>query len=131
MPRAPPVTNATRPPKPRSTRSTPLDRREFKDLYFEAWKAGLKGTATYRPNALLGAVLEAAPAAAPVAEPQDFDTADPDRRIQLDRAHQPPLSSLRWPGRPELSNGNPCCFAASVVPVIATPSGGPAIIRPT
>jgi ribonucleoside-diphosphate reductase alpha chain len=80
----------------------------FKDLYFEAWKAGLKGIATYRPNSLLGAVLEVAPAAAPVAEPQDFDTADPDRRIRLDRAHQPPLSSLRWPGRPELSNGNPC-----------------------
>jgi ribonucleoside-diphosphate reductase alpha chain len=80
----------------------------FKDLYFEAWKAGLKGIATYRPNSLLGAVLEVAPVAAPVAEPQDFDTADPDRRIRLDRAHQPPLSSLRWPGRPELSNGNPC-----------------------
>ncbi len=80
----------------------------FKDLYFEAWKAGLKGIATYRPNSLLGAVLEAAPAAAPAAEPQDFDTADPDRRIRLDRAHQPPLSSLRWPGRPELANGNPC-----------------------
>jgi len=80
----------------------------FKDLYFEAWKAGLKGIATYRPNSLLGAVLEVASAAAPVAEPQDFDTADSDRRIRLDRAHQPPLSSLRWPGRPELSNGNPC-----------------------
>jgi ribonucleoside-diphosphate reductase alpha chain len=80
----------------------------FKDLYFEAWKAGLKGIATYRPNSLLGAVLEVAPAAAPAAEPQDFDTADPDRRIRLDRAHQPPLSSLRWPGRPELANGNPC-----------------------
>jgi ribonucleoside-diphosphate reductase alpha chain len=80
----------------------------FKDLYFEAWNAGLKGIATYRPNSLLGAVLEVASAATPVAEPQDFDTADPDRRIRLDRAHQPPLSSLRWPGRPELSNGNPC-----------------------
>jgi len=80
----------------------------FKDLYAEAWKAGLKGIATYRPNSLLGAVLEVAPAAAPVVEPQDFDTADPDRRIRLDRAHQPPLSSLRWPGRPELANGNPC-----------------------
>ncbi|HEY5307795.1 MAG TPA: ribonucleoside-diphosphate reductase, adenosylcobalamin-dependent, partial [Casimicrobiaceae bacterium] len=38
----------------------------FKDLYAEAWKAGLKGIATYRPNSLLGAVLEVAPAAAPV-----------------------------------------------------------------
>ena len=80
----------------------------FKDLYFEAWKAGLKGIATYRPNSTLGAVLSVAPAAAPAAAPQDFDTADSDRRIRLDRAHQPPLSSLRWPGRPELANGNPC-----------------------
>lgn len=76
----------------------------FKDLYFEAWRAGLKGIATYRPNRVLGAVLEVASATAP----QDFDTADPNRRIRLDRALQPPLSSLRWPGRPELPNGNPC-----------------------
>ncbi len=80
----------------------------FKDLYFEAWKAGLKGIATYRPNSVLGSVLEVASPAAPVAAPQDFDTADPDRRIRLDRALPPPLSSLRWPGRPELANGNPC-----------------------
>ncbi len=92
------------------TVNVPVDYRfdAFKDLYFDAWKAGLKGIATYRPNSVLGAVLEAAPAAAPAGEPQDFDTADPDRRIRLDRAHQPPLSSLRWPGRPELTNGNPC-----------------------
>jgi len=80
----------------------------FKDLYFEAWSAGLKGIATYRPNSVLGAVLEVASAAAPAGSPQDFDVADPDRRIRLDRTHQPPLSSLRWPGRPELANGNPC-----------------------
>ena len=80
----------------------------FKDLYFEAWKAGLKGIATYRPNSVLGAVLEVASPAAPAAGPQDFDTADPDRRIRLDLALQPTLSSLRWPGRPELANGNPC-----------------------
>ena len=80
----------------------------FKDLYYEAWKAGLKGIATYRPNSVLGAVLEVAEPTAPAAGPEDFDTADPDRRIRLDRALQPPLASLRWPGRPELANGNPC-----------------------
>ncbi len=37
---------------------------DFKHLYFQAWKAGLKGLATYRPNAVLGAVLQAAPGAA-------------------------------------------------------------------
>ena len=80
----------------------------FKDLYFEAWRAGLKGIATYRPNSVLGAVLEVASASAAAAAPQDFDAADPDRRIRLDRTQRPPLSSLRWPGRPELPNGNPC-----------------------
>lgn len=30
---------------------------DFKDIYFQAWKAGLKGLATYRPNSTLGSVL--------------------------------------------------------------------------
>lgn len=34
---------------------------EFKNLYFEAWKAGLKGLATYRPNSVLGSVLSTTP----------------------------------------------------------------------
>jgi ribonucleoside-diphosphate reductase alpha chain len=77
---------------------------DFEDLYLEAWKSGLKGITTYRPNTVVGAVLEAAKDAA---APQDF-IADPDRRIRLDKAPAPPLASLRWPGRPELPNGNPC-----------------------
>src|SRR3989338_5295952 len=41
---------------------------DFKSLYQQAWRAKLKGLATYRPNAILGSVLEThAPAAAPVA----------------------------------------------------------------
>jgi ribonucleoside-diphosphate reductase alpha chain len=80
----------------------------FEDLYFEAWKAGLKGIATYRPNEVLGAVLEVASPAAPASAHEDFDVADPDRRIRLDRTIEAPLASLRWPGRPELPNGNPC-----------------------
>ncbi|MFZ3128919.1 MAG: adenosylcobalamin-dependent ribonucleoside-diphosphate reductase, partial [Rhodoferax sp.] len=41
---------------------------DFKGLYQQAWRARLKGLATYRPNAILGSVLsvESAPAAAPV-----------------------------------------------------------------
>jgi ribonucleoside-diphosphate reductase alpha chain len=31
---------------------------DFKDLYHQAWTAGLKGLATYRPNGIRGAVLE-------------------------------------------------------------------------
>ena len=36
---------------------------DFRDLYLEAWRAGLKGLATYRPNPVLGSVLSVAPAA--------------------------------------------------------------------
>lgn len=31
--------------------------KEFSDLYMQAWKSGLKGITTYRPNATLGSVL--------------------------------------------------------------------------
>ena len=40
---------------------------DFKDLYLQAWNARLKGLATYRPNNILGSVLEVTPA--PAAEP--------------------------------------------------------------
>jgi ribonucleoside-diphosphate reductase alpha chain len=76
---------------------------DFKDLYSEAWKAGLKGITTYRPNKVLGAVLSVAPEAE---APNDLDTSA-DRRIRLEAAPQPALSSLRWPGRPRLPAGNP------------------------
>ncbi|CDS53275.1 Ribonucleotide reductase of class II (coenzyme B12-dependent) @ intein-containing [Polaromonas sp. CG9_12] len=49
---------------------------DFKSLYHQAWRAGLKGLATYRPNAILGAVLEthATPEAPPaVAAPALVD----------------------------------------------------------
>ncbi len=35
---------------------------DFKNLYLQAWEARLKGLATYRPNSILGAVLEVKPA---------------------------------------------------------------------
>ncbi|WP_374365207.1 adenosylcobalamin-dependent ribonucleoside-diphosphate reductase [Piscinibacter sp.] len=48
----------------------------FKDLYLWAWKAGIKGLATFRPNAVTGSVLsvdgQQPPAPAP-AQPQDED----------------------------------------------------------
>ncbi|TMG84444.1 MAG: adenosylcobalamin-dependent ribonucleoside-diphosphate reductase, partial [Betaproteobacteria bacterium] len=78
---------------------------EFKGLYLEAWRSGLKGLTTYRPNTVVGSVLEVKQQAV---APQDFDVTDPDRRIRLEKAPHPPLASLRWPGRPELANGNPC-----------------------
>jgi ribonucleoside-diphosphate reductase alpha chain len=77
---------------------------QFKDLYLEAWKAGLKGITTYRPNGVLGSVLSVTPHAE---APNDLDTSDADRRIRLDAAPMPALASLRWPGRPQLAAGNP------------------------
>jgi ribonucleoside-diphosphate reductase alpha chain len=77
---------------------------DFKDLYHEAWKAGLKGLATYRPNAVLGAVLSVTPEKKEE-QPQDF-VFDQDRRIVLEAAPTPTLASLRWPGRPNLTAGS-------------------------
>ncbi len=60
---------------------------DFKGLYRQAWQAGLKGLATYRPNTILGSVLEvAAPAAAPAAppppaEPPTAPAVDPMRAV--------------------------------------------------
>src|SRR5205085_1176707 len=73
---------------------------QFQDLYMHAWKSGLKGLATYRPNKVLGSVLQ-------VDKPQDFVSDDVNRRITVKSVPAPVLSSLRWPGRPELPGGNP------------------------
>lgn len=55
---------------------------DFESLYFDAWKSGLKGLATYRPNETLGAVLH-------TSEPDDaLEEADLDPlRIAID--HRP------------------------------------------
>ncbi|SMF94234.1 ribonucleoside-diphosphate reductase alpha chain [Methylomagnum ishizawai] len=81
----------------------------FKDLYLEAWRNGLKGLATFRPNLITGSVLEATEAQAAqtaTAEP-DFDESDPNRRLRLERVPEPALASLRWKRRPRPGNGNP------------------------
>ena len=78
---------------------------EFKDLYTEAWKAGLKGLATYRPNSVLGSVLSVTQEKKEEEQPQDF-VFDQDRRIVLESTPKPALASLRWPGRPSLPAGS-------------------------
>ncbi len=77
---------------------------DFQNLYFDAWKAGLKGLATYRPNPVLGSVLSVEPQKI---APQDFDTGDVNRRIEIKQLPAPVLDSLKWPGRPRLPAGNP------------------------
>ncbi|MBN9461895.1 MAG: adenosylcobalamin-dependent ribonucleoside-diphosphate reductase [Burkholderiales bacterium] len=78
---------------------------EFKSLYLEAWRAGLKGITTYRPNSVIGSVLSVSGPASSAQQPQDLQY-EPDRRLRLERIPQPALSSLRWPSRPKLADGN-------------------------
>ncbi len=78
---------------------------DFEDLYLTAWKAGLKGLATYRPNAVLGSVLSVAPSQ-DQKKPQDVEISDANRRLSIKSLPAPVLASLRWPGRPELPDGN-------------------------
>ena len=77
---------------------------EFQDLYMDAWKSGLKGLATYRPNQVLGSVLSVEKKAE---ARQDFVEDDRNRRIRIKTLPQPVLASLRWTGRPDLGSGNP------------------------
>lgn len=69
---------------------------EFKGLYLTAHRLGLKGCATYRPNEILGAVLEVpsqpgsqAPGSAPVA-PRDVDPL----RVPIERRPEGELASV-------------------------------------
>jgi ribonucleoside-diphosphate reductase alpha chain len=77
---------------------------DFQNLYTQAWQSGLKGLATYRPNAVLGSVLSVG-STSPAAAGPAVDAAN--HRLKLDRLPAPVLSSLRWPSRPELPGGNP------------------------
>ena len=88
---------------------------DFQGLYLQAWQAGLKGLATYRPNSVLGSVLsvDAAPlpgldTAPTLLQPEPLAAVDhANQRLRLDRLPAPVLASLRWPSRPDLPGGNP------------------------
>lgn len=60
---------------------------DFRDLYLQAWHAGLKGLATYRPNSVLGSVLSTTPAA-----PQEVELPDIDPLLR--RFERRPLGEL-------------------------------------
>jgi ribonucleoside-diphosphate reductase alpha chain len=84
------------------------------------WRHGArtKGHHHLPSNKVLGSVLSTAAPAPEAEQPQDLDTTEVDRRIRLDAAPQPALSSLRWPGRPKLPAGNP-----SWTYMVESPSG--------
>lgn len=95
---------------------------DFQDLYLVAWKSGLKGLATYRPNSVLGAVLSVDKSeksgSDTAAHAEAIAFADANRRLSLAKLPAPVLASLRWPGRPELPDGNPAwCY------MLNTPEG--------
>ncbi len=97
---------------------------DFKNLYMEAWRKGLKGITTYRPNSVLGAVLSV-PAAQSEPEAQPIILSEQDRRMILKEVvMSPPLASLRWPSRPALPAGT----SAWVSEQIMTPQGEFAIV---
>ena len=100
---------------------------EFQNLYLQAWKAGLKGLATYRPNSVLGSVLSAnntdtartfgGSSAAGAAAGNAGDAGgvsalaglaadSTNLRLRVDRLPAPVLASMRWPSRPEMPGGN-------------------------
>ena len=103
--------------------------RDFQGLYLAAWKSGLKGLATYRPNSILGSVLSTTPATSEAPQPLQLQAASPalvqaaapgsvhahghahasaaDQRLALDRPVHAVMASMRWPGRPEMNGGNP------------------------
>jgi len=102
---------------------------DFKDLYMEAWRRGLKGITTYRPNNILGAVLsvpaEAAAATASPSTPEPIKLSEQDKRMVLTEVMKsPPLASLRWPSRPSLPAG----AAGWVSETIRTPQGEFAVV---
>lgn len=78
---------------------------DFADLYLVAWKGGLKGLSTYRPNSVLGAVLSV-PAAPEAKVEEAREEMEADRRMVIRDIPEPVLGSLRWPGRPKLPRGN-------------------------
>ena len=91
---------------------------DFKDLYLQAWKLGLKGITTYRPSGKRAAVLSVAPVVeAP--QPEAILLSEADRRLVLKRTIEPVLNSLRWPSRPRLPRG----ASAWASDTIETPDG--------
>lgn len=83
------------------------DFNDFQQVYLKAWKLGIKGVTTYRPNTMVGSVLEDASKPKKAAEAQrDVRTDDPDRRVQIKEVKEI-TKALRWPNRPTMPHGTP------------------------
>ena len=76
---------------------------QFKNIYQDAWKYGLKGITTYRPNNILGSVLSTETTKE---QPQKLDQFSADRKLQISTTPEVALASLRWPHRPQFNAGS-------------------------
>jgi ribonucleoside-diphosphate reductase alpha chain len=80
---------------------------DFEDLYMSAWKAGLKGLGHLPPELQCSAACCRWIAVANVQkQPQDVTLDSANRRLSIGALPAPVLASLRWPGRPKMSDGN-------------------------
>lgn len=77
---------------------------KFQDIYIDAWKNGLKGITTYRPNDIIGNVLSVKDHAK---KPQDLDQSEPDRKLHIAETPEVALATLRWAHRPSFASGTP------------------------
>jgi ribonucleoside-diphosphate reductase alpha chain len=66
---------------------------DFKGLYQQAWRARLKGLATYRPNSILGSVLDTGAVSKPEAAPAPSAPVDPMRTV-IERRPKGALSAV-------------------------------------
>lgn len=66
---------------------------DFKNLYLQAWRAGLKGLATYRPNTILGSVLHVDAPKPEASKPAPQPVIDPMRSV-IERRPKGALSAV-------------------------------------
>jgi ribonucleoside-diphosphate reductase alpha chain len=92
---------------------------DFKDIYMQTWKAGIKGISTYRPNSVLGSVLSVDDGKKKETEAVAEDEDKLNRRLLVETMPEPVLKEMIWSSRPEFADGN-----ESWTFMLGTPAGG-------
>ncbi|EKD89717.1 MAG: hypothetical protein ACD_33C00002G0009 [uncultured bacterium] len=78
---------------------------DFKNIYIQAWKSGLKGITTYRPNNGLESVIVSASTSNK--DLVKLESINFDSRFKLNKIPESSLSNLKWLDRPNMIDGNP------------------------
>lgn len=98
---------------------------DFKDLYRQAWRARLKGLATYRPNSILGAVLETGSAPAGPSVPGDAPAPMDPMRTVIESRPKGALSAVAEKIEYWTQEGHKTLYlVVSFLPVPAASGGG-------